>query len=261
MAAEPEHLPDSVTSRYAMGRNFLARLSTFVGQVTFKIKRGTPAETIEEIGRKWKLDDKQRQFLLELGNTKAGATFIDEKVQYMNRGAFHRSAFALNAFTQLGFVDLAAQVSLSLPALKLALFAANLILAGIAHGEMRQHFRALVAGPNALPPKRRLWGMFPNPEYNRAVKKSSRPYAQSARKETSLYRPAYFFNAISIFIGSQFILPPEKLIFPFGLIIGKVSGLFSTLVTMFDVWRGVRAGDDARLAREREVSIYRDLDI
>jgi hypothetical protein len=232
MAEEPEHLLDSVTSRYAMGRNFLARLSTFVGQVTFKIKRGTPAETIEEIGRKWKLDDKQRQFLLEL-----------------------------DAFTQLGFVDLAAQVSLSLPALKLALFAANLILAGIAHGEMRQHFRALVAGPNALPPKRRLWGMFPNPEYNRAVKKSSRPYAQSAWKETSLYRPAYFFNAISIFIGSQFILPPEKLIFPFGLIIGKVSGLFSTLVTMFDVWRGVRAGDDARLAREREVSIYRDLDI
>jgi hypothetical protein len=45
------------------------------------------------------------------------------------------------------------------------------------------------------------------------------------------------------------------------LIIGKVSGLFSTLVTMFDVWRGVRAGDDARLAREREISIYRDLDI
>ncbi len=75
------------------------------------------------------------------------------------------------------------------------------------------------------------------------------------------YRPAYFFNAISIFIGSQFILPPEKLIFPFGLIIGKASGLFSTLVMMFDVWRGVRAGDDARLAREREVSVYRDLDI
>jgi hypothetical protein len=41
----------------------------------------------------------------------AGAAFIDEKVQSINRGAFHRSAFALNAFTHLGFVDLAAQLS------------------------------------------------------------------------------------------------------------------------------------------------------
>ena len=261
MGAEPEHILNSMTSRYAMARSFLTRLSTFVGQVTFKIKRGAPAETIEEIGRKWKLDNEQRQFLVELGNTKTGAAFIDEKVQNINRGAFHRSAFALNAFTHLGFVDLAAQLFLSLPELKLALVAANLILAGIAHAEMRQHFRALVAGPYALPPKRRLWGMFTNPKYNRAVKKRSRPYAQSAWKEKSLYRPAYFFNAISIFLGSQFIIPPEKLIFPFGLIIGKISGLFSTLVTMFDAWRGVRAGDDARIAREREISIYRDLDI
>ena len=60
MGAEPEHLLDSMTSRYAMARSFLVRLSTFVGQVTFKIKRGAPAETIEEIGRKWKLDNEQR---------------------------------------------------------------------------------------------------------------------------------------------------------------------------------------------------------
>jgi hypothetical protein len=45
------------------------------------------------------------------------------------------------------------------------------------------------------------------------------------------------------------------------LIVGKLSGLFSTLVMAFDVWRGVRAGDDARMAREREISVYRDLDI
>jgi hypothetical protein len=30
---------------------------------------------------------------------------------------------------------------------------------------------------------------------------------------------------------------------------------------VFDVWRGVRAGEDARIAREKEVSVYRDLDI
>jgi hypothetical protein len=126
---------------------------------------------------------------------------------------------------------------------------------------MHKHFRALLAGPNALPPKRFLWGLFRNRQYNRAVKKSSRPYAQSAWKEKSIYRPAYFLNALSIFLGSQFIIPPEKLIFPLGLIVGKLSGLFSTLVMVFDVWRGVRAGDDARMAREREVSVYRDLDI
>ena len=244
-----------------MARNFLARLEKFIGQVTFKIKRGAPAETIEEINRKWKLNAEQRQFLIEVGNTRPGATFIDEKVQNINRGAFHRSAFMLNALTQLGFVDLAAQLSASLPQLKLALVAANLVLAGIAHADMRQTFRALLAGPNALPPKRRLWGMLRNPKYNRAVKKSSRPYAQSAWKEKSVYRPAYFFNAISIFLGSQFIIAPEKLIFPFGLHRWQNLRLFSTLVMMFDVWRGVRAGDDARIAREREVSVYRDLDI
>ncbi len=261
MGAEPEHFLSSLTSRYAMGRSFLARLSTLLGEVTFKIKRGTPPETIEEIGKKWKLDEKQRQFLLELGNTKAGAAFIDEKVESMNRGAFHRSSFVLNAITQLAFVDLAAQLYVSLPQLKLVFFAVNVILAATAHLQVLENFQALVAGPNALPPKRRFWGMFPNPKYNRAVKKSSRPYARSAWKETSLYRPAYFFNAISIFLGSQFVIPPEKVIFPLGFIIGKVSGLFSTLVLMFDVWRGVKAGDDARTAREREVSVYRDLDI
>jgi hypothetical protein len=30
---------------------------------------------------------------------------------------------------------------------------------------------------------------------------------------------------------------------------------------IFDVWRGVRAGEDARIAREREIAVYRDLDI
>jgi hypothetical protein len=252
---------DSVTSSYAMARSFLARLSKFVGQVTFKIKLGTQDETIAEICRRRKLDDKQRQFLIELASTKAGTAFINEKVQDINRGAFHRSAFALNALTQLGFVDLAAQLYLTLPQLKLALVVANLILAWIAHASMRKNFRALLAGPNALPPKRFLWGLFRNRQYNRAVKKSSRPYAQSAWKEKSIYRPAYFLNALSIFLGSQFIIPPEKLIFPLGLIVGKLSGLFSTLVMAFDVWRGVRAGDDARMAREREISVYRDLDI
>jgi hypothetical protein len=256
MGKNPKKLIDSARSR-----NILARVSAFVGKVTFRINRGTPAETIEEIARQRGLNDGQRQFLNELGGTKAGAAFIDEQVQDMNRGAFHRSAFVLNAFTQLGFVDLAAQLSMSVPQLKLALVVANLILAWIAHRSIRQSFRALLAGPNTLPPKRRLWGLLSNPKYNKAVKMSSRPHARSARKEKSLYRPAYFFNALSIFFGSQFIIPPAKLIFPLGFIVGKLSGFFSTLVMVFDLWRGVKAGDDALRSSEREVSVYRDFDI
>jgi hypothetical protein len=244
-----------------MGKNLLARTTKLLAQATFRIKRGKPAETIEELGKRWTLNAKQRTFLLELGASKSGAAFIDEKVQGINRAAFQRSAFALNAFTHLFFVDLAAQLSFSLPQLKLALVAANLVLAGLAYFEMRRQFRSLVAGPNALPPRRRLGGLFSNPKYNKAVKKSSRHYAQSAWTAQTLYRPAYFANAVLIFLGSQFILAPGNLIFPFGFIIGKVSGLLTTAVAAFDVWRGVRTGDDARVAREREVSVYRDLDI
>lgn len=260
MAGEPDFL-DSVTSRYTMARNAFARFSTFLNKVTFKIKRGTAVETIDEIGKRFKLDDYERLTLNELAGTKAGATFIDEKAQDINRASFHRSAFALNAFTHLFFVDLAAQLSFSLPQLKIAFVLANLILALIAHSSVRQAYRALLAGPNALPPKRRFWGMFPNPEYNRAVKKNSRSYAQSAWEEKSLFRPAYFFNAALIFLGAQFILAPERLVFPFSFILGKISSLFTTIVMVFDIWRGVRAGDAARIAREKEVSVYRDLDI
>jgi hypothetical protein len=261
MGDEPNPLLDSVTSRFAMGRNLLARTTQFLSRATFRIKRGKPAETIEEIGKQWTLDAKQRAFLLELGGAKAGAAFIDERVQGINRAAFHRSAFALNALTHLLFVDLAAQLSFSLPQLKLALVAANLVLAALAYLEMRRQFRSLVAGPNALPPRRRLGGLFSNPKYNKAVKKSSRHYAQSAWTAQTFYRPAYFGNAVLIFLGSQFILASGNLIFPFGFIIGKVTGLLTTMVAAIDVWRGIRTGDDARVAREREVSVYRDLEI
>jgi hypothetical protein len=260
--AEPENRLGTVTSHYAAARGFLSRLSSFVARVTFKIPKGaTPGETIDELGRRWTLDEEERLTLHILVRDKPGVAFFDEKIQSINRAAFHRSAFALNAATQLLFVDVAAQLYVSLPQLKLGLFAANALLALVAHFEIKQLLRALIAGPNALPPKRRFFGLFPNPEYNRAVKKNSRHYARSAWKEKSLYRPAYFLNAASIFIGAQFIVPPERIIFPFGFLIAKTTGLFTTLVMIFDVWRGVRAGEDARLAREREIAVYRDLDI
>lgn len=261
MAAEPDRLIDAVTSRYANARNIMTRLSDFFGRATFNIRRGSPEETIAAVAARWPLGDEQRRILSTLGENKAGAVFIDEKVQDINREAFHRSAFALNALAHLLFVDLGAQLFLSLPQLKLALVGANLVLATVAHFAMRRRFRELLAGPNALPPKRRFWGLARNPRYNRAVKQSSRPYAQSARRESALYRPAYFFNAGTIFFGAQFILPPERIIFPFGFILGKISGLLTTIVALFDVWRAFKAGDDARLAREREVAVYRDLNI
>ncbi|MBM3563455.1 MAG: hypothetical protein FJX48_10015 [Alphaproteobacteria bacterium] len=260
MAGETDFL-SSLTSRYAAARDVFARISNVLNKATFKIKRGAPNETIDEIARRFKTDDYDRLVLRERAATKAGAAFIEEKTQDINRANFHRSAFALNAFTHLFFVDLAAQLSFSFVELKYAFTFANVALALLAHISVRQSYRALLAGPNALPPKRRLWGMFPNPAYNRAVKKNSRSYAQSAWEEKSLFRPAYFINAAVIFLGGQFIIPPDRLIFPFSFIVGKASGLFMTLVMAFDVWRGIRAGDAARTAREREVSVYRDLDI
>jgi hypothetical protein len=261
MQDAPDPLVDSATSRFAVTRKLLTRVSTYANKATFRIKRGTPGQTIEALGERWPLTSEARQFLLELGSSKPGAGFIDEKVQNINRAAFHRSAFVLNGFTQLFFVDLAAPLLQSLPELKLALAAANLLLAAFAHREMRQNFRALVSGPNALPKKRRFWGLLSNPKYNRAVKKSSRPYARSAWKEKTIFRSAYFFDAITIFLGSQFIVPPERLIFPIGFVVGKVAGLFTTLIMIFDIWRGIRSGDDSRLAREREIAVYRALDI
>lgn len=238
-----------------------ARLTAAVNRVTCRMTRGTTEETIAEIDKRWHLDDRQRQYLVELDSRKAGSAFIDEKIQDINRAAFHRSAFALNAFIQLLFVDVPALLSLSFFPVKLLLVIANVLLVLIAHTSMRTDFRSLLAGPNTLPPKRRCWGLLSNPRYNKAVKKHSRPHARAARKEKALYRPAYFGNAVTIFLGDQFIIPADKLIFPLSFVVGKVAGLIATLVMVFDVWRGIRAGDDARLANEREVSVYRDLDI
>lgn len=251
----------AVTSQYARWRGFFTRASGLFQTLTFRVPEGSSAETIEQLSRRWKLSEAQRQFLVGLCSDKAGATFFADKIEEMNRAALHRSAFALNAVTHLLFVDLGAQLSLSLPQIKWFFVLANLCVAWLAHASIRQELGALLAGPNALPPKRRMGGLASNPDYNKAVKQSSLPHARSAWREKSLYRPAYFINAAAIFLGSQFIIAPEKLIFPFGLILRKTTGLFSTLVMLFDVWRGVRAGDDARSAREKEISVYGKLDI
>ncbi len=261
MRADQRNIVSSAASVYARAKTLFEKTSAFFSQVTFSIKRETRAETIAEIVRKCRLDESSQAFLMQLSATKAGAAFIDEKVEEINRGAFHRSAFALNAFVQLGFVDLPAQLSVSFPQLKIALVLANVVIAALAHMEMRAGYRALLAGPKALPAKRRLGGLLANPAYNKAVKKRSRPYAKIAWMEKTLYRSAYFANAATIFFGAEFIVPPGRLIFPIGFLLGKISGLFSTAAMVFDVWRGVRASEDARIARDREVSVYRELDV
>jgi len=261
MSSEPEKLIETVTSSYASARGIITKLSKLFSFTTFKIKRGKPDENIASLQSHWKLSEEQKQILVTLSSTKLGANFIDEKIQDMNRSAFHRSAFLLNAFLQLFFVDIGAQLALSIIWIKVFFVASNLILAFIAHVSKLTSYDELFAGPDALPPRRRLFGLVTNRRYNRAVKKKSRPYARQAWRENNLYRPAYFINATLIFIGGQFILPLDRLIFPFGLIFGKIIGLLTTLATIFDVWRGIKSGDDARVAREKEVSVYRDLNI
>ena len=158
---EPESLLGTVTSHYAAARGAFTRLSSFLAWVTFRIPKGeTPLETIDELGKKRSLSEEERVTLQILVRDKAGAVFFDEKIQAINRAAYHRSAFLLNAFTQLLFVDVAAQLFLRVPELKISLFVANLLIALVAHFEMRSLFAALIAGPNALPPKRRFFGLF-----------------------------------------------------------------------------------------------------
>ena len=252
---------DTVTSQYALWRGFFTRASGLFQKLTFRLPEGSGAEAIEQLAQRYGLNEQQRQFLTGLSGDKAGATYIADKIEEMNRASLHRSAFVLNAVTHLFFVDIGAQLYLSLPLLKWFFVVANLGVAWIAHASVRQELQFLLAGPDALPPKRRLGGLAPNPDYNRAVKQSSVPHARSAWREKTLYRPVYFINAAAIFLGSQFIIAPEKLIFPFGLILRKTTGLISTMVMLFDVWRGIKSGDDARSAREKEISVYGNLDI
>jgi hypothetical protein len=261
MTSDNGGLIGAVTSQYAMWRGFFTRASGLFQLLTFSLPQGSGEENIAALCQRWGLSEAQRQSLVALCREKAGASFFADKLEEMNRAALHRSAFLLNAVTQLLFVDLGAQLFLSLPQIKLFFVFANLGIAWIAHASIRQELKALLAGPNALPPKRRFGGLLPNPDYNRAVKQSSLPHARSAWREKSLYRLAYFTNAATIFLGSQFVIAPEKVIFPFGLILRKTTGLFSTVVMLFDVWRGVKAGDDARSAREKEISVYGNLDI
>jgi hypothetical protein len=258
MAVDPE---SPAAGRLSRARRSLARLNAFLDRATFRIAAADPAHAVAELDRRWRLKPAERERLAGLAAGKAGAAFIRENVAALNRSAFHRSAFLLNAVVHLLFVDLAGSFGLSLPQLKLALVGGNLLLALVAHREIGYRRRLLLAGPGALPARRRMWGLRGNPRYNRAVKRRSRPHARSAWREASLYRPAYFLNAATVFFGAQFVVPPGALVFPLGFLANRVTGLLATLVAVFDVWRGIRAGDDARRDREKEVSTYKDLDI
>lgn len=193
-----ETLIASVTSHYATARRLFTRSSSFLADATFAIRQGTPDQTIAALSEKCALSDADRQKLADLCARKGGAGFLAEKVADMNREAFHRSAFALNALVQLLCVDLGAQFSVSLPQLKFLLVFMNLFLAMVAHYARRKRLRELIAGPSRLPSRRRCFGMLPNKAYNKAVKRSSRPFAQAAWRENSVYKPAYYLNAATL---------------------------------------------------------------
>ena len=183
---------DAVTSQYAIWRGVLTRAAALFEHLTFRIPQGSSAETIVQLSQRWRLSEEQRQYLVGLCSEKVGATFFADKIEEMNRAALHRSAFALNAVTHLLFVDLGAQLYLSLPQIKWFFVLANLCVAWIAHASIRQELQALLAGPNALPPKRRMGGLLPNPDYNRAVKQSS-PSPRPQRVEREIIVSAGLF--------------------------------------------------------------------
>ncbi len=110
---------DAVTSQYAIWRGVLTRAAGLFEQLTFRIPQGSSTETIAQLSQRWRLSEEKRQYLVGLCSEKVGATFFADKIEEMNRAALHRSAFALNAVTHLLFVDVGAQLYLSLPQIKL----------------------------------------------------------------------------------------------------------------------------------------------
>ena len=101
---------DTVTSQFALWRGFFTRASGLFQKLTFRLPEGSSAETIEQLSQRYGLSEQQRQFLTGLSGDKAGAAFIADKIEEMNRASLHRSAFVLNAFTHLLFVDIGAQL-------------------------------------------------------------------------------------------------------------------------------------------------------
>lgn len=261
MTEESESLVEALATRYASARGLLGGLLAFFAKATCKIAPGAPAATIDALAASFALGEADKQRLRDLVSTKAGEAYFFEKLDNLNREAAHRSAFVLGAVVQLFFVDLAGLVGLSFLPLKIALALANLLVAVLAHMSRREQLRELLEGPNALPPKRWLFGLFANKHYNKAVKRNSLAYAEMAWREDTLYRPAYYANAATLFVGSEFIVAPGKLYFPFSLIVGKLSGLFSTFAMVLNLWFGFKASEDGRRAREKEVAAYRDLDV
>ena len=133
------------------------------------------------------------------------AAFIDEKVANINRAAFHRSAFVLNAATHLIFVDLAAQLLLSVWELKAVLVALNLLLALIAAAAL-----ALLSGCTLMPDYERpplpVADHYPEAAPAAASGVATRPIADlDAYKEKLqqfVYRSAFVMKPVLLHAGN-----------------------------------------------------------
>ena len=135
------------------------------------------------------------------------------------------------------------------------------MLAMVAHLEMRQHFRALMAGPRQLPKRRRLFGLLSNPRYNKRGEEKLEALCAQRLEGDDAVSIAYFVNAGGDLSGLAIHHPARAADLPVRLSARQDHRADHHRSWCFDGWRGIRAGDDARLAREREVSVYRNLDI
>lgn len=262
MTSHPELLAKSMEA-VAGKKGRLQSLRDLRDSWTYQVTGRDAAELVQNLTLRFKLGTEQTAELERLITSKQGRAFLMERVHGINRESFHRSAFLFNAASQIAFVDLASGLMPFLPVLplKMVFAAANLGIAAYAHRQIRHEVKSLLAGPEALPPRRRLWGLLANPAYNRAVKRQSEKHGKEAWREKIVYRGGYYLNAASLFLGGQFLVPADKLIWPIGYIVGKTATVITMPLMALNIWRGTVSGSNALRAREQQNSTLGKLNL
>ncbi|NBX66717.1 MAG: hypothetical protein EBQ96_06965 [Proteobacteria bacterium] len=262
MTSAPE-LIAKASETIAEKKGRLARIWEIKDKLTYQVKGKNTDELIQNLATRFSLKPAHTAHLEDLAKTKEGRAFLMERVHGINRESFHRSAFLFNAASQIAFVDLAGTMLPFLPTLPLKLIfaAANLGIAAYAHRHVRRELRSLLAGPEALPPKRKWWGLLSNGAYNRAVKKQSKKHGKEAWREKIIYRGGYYLNAASLFLGGQFLVSSDKLIWPVSYIFAKAGTLVTLPLVGLNIWRGTVSGSNALRAREQQNSTLGKLQI
>ena len=247
--------------KYKASYGFVRKLSEFKDKATCQIVGATTEERIEALAKRFNKVAKNKQKLLYLLATAEGRQFVDQKIDTINREAFHRSAFFGNALVHAGFVNFSLLTLLPSYQLKLAFVGANLAISGFAHIQMRRELSRLVKGPQALPSKRKFFGLLKNKKYNKAVQASAKPHARQAWRERYLYRTGYFANAGLMFFGAEFLLAPDKLIPPISYVVSFATSLVTTPTAIINGWTGVKSLEASLQASMKENSTYKKYQI